>query len=70
MLDGQGGADRLLLWLRRGLDLVPEAAPGQRAVRSQAHLRSAWGGAFEILRIDEGALSGLRDLVVLRRRAA
>ena len=70
LLDGRGGPARLLRWLRHGLDLDPDATPGRRAVRSPAHLRTAWGDAFEILRIDEGALSGLRDLVVLRRRAA
>jgi hypothetical protein len=49
--------------------MVAEAAPGRRALRSQAHLRAVWGGAFEILRVSEGAMSGFRDLVVLRRRA-
>jgi SAM-dependent methyltransferase len=69
LLDGRGGAARLLRWLRRGIDLDPAAPPGRRAVRSTAHLHVAWGGAFDILRSDEGALSGLRDVVVLRRRA-
>lgn len=68
LLEGAGGTPRLLHWLRHGLVVVPEAAPGARAVRSAAHLRAAWGEAFDVLRITEGALSGLRDLVVLRRR--
>ncbi len=68
LLEGSGGTPRLLHWLRHGLVVVPEAAPGTRAVRSAAHLRTTWGGAFDVLRITEGALSGLRDLVVLRRR--
>lgn len=70
LLDGQGGSARLLRWLRRGIDLVPEAAAGERTMRGQAHLRAAWGAAFEVLRVEEAALSGLRDLVVLRRRPA
>jgi len=69
LVDGSGGSERLLRWLRGGLEMVAEAAPGRRALRSQAHLRAVWGGAFEILRVSEGAMSGFRDVVVLRRRA-
>jgi SAM-dependent methyltransferase len=68
LLGAQGGAARLLHWLRHGLVMRPDAAPGQRAIRSGAHLRTAWGTGFDVLRVDEGALCDLRDLVVLRRR--
>jgi hypothetical protein len=68
LLGGGGGTARLLHWLRHGSVVLPEAAPGHRAIRNAAHLRHAWGTAFEVLRAEEGALSGLRDLVVLRRR--
>ncbi|BDG71951.1 class I SAM-dependent methyltransferase [Roseomonas fluvialis] len=68
LLGGEGGTARLLAWLRQGLVVLPEAPPGRRAIRSEAHLRTAWGTAFEVLRVDQAALSGLRDLVVLRRR--
>jgi SAM-dependent methyltransferase len=68
LLGGGGGTARLLHWLRHGSVVLPEAAPGHRAIRNAAHLRHAWGTAFEVLRTEEGALSGLRDLVVLRRR--
>jgi hypothetical protein len=68
LIGGAGGTARLLGWLRDGLALAPEAPPGHRAVRAAAHLRAAWGCHFDLLRLEEGALSGLRDLVVLRRR--
>jgi hypothetical protein len=68
LLGGAGGTACLLHWLRHGLVVVPQAAVGHRAVRTPAHLHAAWGGAFDVLCIAEGALSGLRDLVVLRRR--
>ncbi len=61
-------AARLLRWRRQGFDLWPEAAPGRRMLRGAAHLRTAWGEAFELLRVTEAALSGWRDAVVLRRR--
>ena len=67
LLDGSGGSARLLRWLRRGLDMAPEAALGRRTLRSPTHLRDSWGSAFDILRIAEGVLSGFRDVVVLRR---
>jgi SAM-dependent methyltransferase len=68
LLDGQGGSARLLRWLRRGLVSEPEAPAGRRTIRSQAQLRASWGAAFQVLKVDEAALSGLRDAVVLRRR--
>jgi SAM-dependent methyltransferase len=70
LMVGAAGTPELLRCLRKGFTTMPDAMPGRRMVRNETHLRTAWGGAFEILRIEEGAASGFRDLVVLRRRAA
>jgi hypothetical protein len=54
-------ADRFLAWRRDGL------ADGSR---TPAHVASVWGARFELVAQAELALSGLRDLVLLRRPRA
>lgn len=54
-------AERFLAWRRDGL------AEGSR---TPAHIVATWGARFEVVAHEELALTGLRDLVLLRRPAA
>jgi hypothetical protein len=53
-------AERFLAWRRDGL---------AQASRTPAHLAAVWGARFDLVAQAELALSGLRDLVLLRRSA-
>ncbi|MEO3475136.1 class I SAM-dependent methyltransferase [Roseomonas sp. CAU 1739] len=68
LIGGAGGVARLLGWQRHGTAEAPEAAPGQRRLRSRAQFESAWGQAFALLDLREAVLSGMCDLALLKRR--